>query len=607
MTCTRAVVNRTTFLVGFVLLGQALWPYPLKLRVVSAYDAGAAAFIQSSAGAKAGRGCTMPWFIDEDCDGYGPGVRSSGSYGYNRLGVGDRPDADDTSAALNTFASVASAFGSGGTLSNAQLKAFLAQRKGINADNIFYIATTGSNATGAADNPNQPYASYNGVRSSLDPGDVVIFRGGTYTNHSAGGGPGLVSGTSAEPIVIMTMPGEAVKMETNSGGVFDTSYGTSWNIIDGFTFDNPTNTGLGTGWSCAFSQNVTFRNLETQRFNYVSCVEGHDNLTIERSIFHHQSEHGFYMGSNTTESTNIIVQDNIFYANGYDYSDGTLGVSYGGYQFNGRCSGCIWQRNISHTNSGWGFSLIEGVHNSTIRNNLIFNNGTYGIIMHMYPGSCAITGSGPDDICPYDTNNNLFANNTIWVGTHRGDGRYGSGVYPEPFAAIGIARNTTQCVQGGISAPAGQCSMEQTFRNNVFYTSNGPIWRFDQNASVGDAWIQNSVFEKNVVYKTGNSTIATAASTAYTFAEFESNFGGTNLNANPLFVWANTTDYGSPDLFSFRLQSGSPARDFGTTTGAPADDLTRTSRVMPPDAGAYEYAGGSVTPPQAPTNLRIIR
>jgi hypothetical protein len=225
--------------------------------------------------------------------------------------------------------------------------------------------------------------------------------------------------------------------------------------------------------------------------------------------------------------------------------------------------------------------------------------------MQIYAGSCKITGSGPDDICPYDTNNNLFINNTIWVGTHRGDGRYGTGVFPDPFSAIGIARNTTQCVENGVSAPAASCTMEQTFRNNVFYTSSGQIWRFEQNA--GDAWLQNSVFEKNVVYKTGNSTIATVGSTAYTFAQFESNFGGTNLNANPLFVWANTTEYGSPQLFNFRLQSGSPARDFGTTTGAPADDLTRTTRMLPPDAGAYEFGGSSTSAPQAPTNLRIIR
>jgi hypothetical protein len=563
-----------------------------------------------------GKGCTTAWYIDEDCDGYGPGVRSSGSYAYNQLGVGDRPDADDTSLTLNTFASVVAAYDANknSQLDNNELKTFLSQRKGITAENVFYISPTGNNASGGTDNPGAPYAAYNGVHGSLDAGDVLIYRAGTYIDPTIGGGaPVIRSGTSGQPVVIMSMPGEAVHFQTNSTNAFTTTgFGTApgaaWVIIDGFTVDNPTNVGFGNGWGCSGAQNSIIRNIETQRFAWITCVEGHDNLTVERLVVHHQSQHGLYMGSNTTESTNITVQDSIFYANGYDHSSAALSTSYGGHQFNGRCTGCVWQRNVSHTNSGWGFSLIQGVHNSTIRNNLIFNNGTYGIIMQMYAGSCAITGSGPDDICPYDTNNNLFVNNTIWVGTHRGDGYYGAGVYPELFAAIGLARNTNDCVEGGVKAPAASCTMEQTFRNNVFYTSAGPSWRFEQNASGGDAWIQNSVFEKNVVYKTGNGTIATAASTAYTFAQFESNFGGTNLNVNPLFVAAKTGDYGSPGIFNFRLQTVSPARDFGTQTGAPADDLTRTTRSMPPDAGAYEYAPGStISPPQAPTNIRIIR
>jgi hypothetical protein len=572
-----------------------------------------------SAGARVGRGCTTVWYIDEDCDGYGPGVRSSGTYGYNQLGLGDRPDADDTSATLNTFASVVSAYdaNSNGQFDNSELKTFLFQRKSITADNIIYVSTTGNNSTAAPDNPSRPYASYgnaaSGVHSVIDPGDVVIYRAGTYVNPSIGGGaPVMASGSAGNPIVFMSMPGEAVNFQTNSVYTFNTTGfgsvpGAAWVIIDGFTVDNPTNVGLGNGWGCSGAQNTIIRNIETQRFAWITCVEGHDNLTVERLVVHHQSQHGLYMGANTTESTNITVQDSIFYANGYDHASNALSTSYGGHQFNGRCTGCLWQRNISHTNSGWGFSLIQGVHKSTIRNNLLFNNGTYGVIMQIYPGSCAITGSGPDDICPYDTNSNLFVNNTIWVGTHRGDGYYGAGVFPELFAAIGIARNTDQCVEDAVSVPGVRCSMEQTFRNNVFYTSSGPIWRFEQSAAVGDTWIQNSIFENNVIYKTGNTTIATAGATAYTFAQFESNFGGTNRNSNPLFELANTADYGSPGIFSFKLQPGSPARDFGTIAGAPPDDLTRTTRISPPDAGAYEYAGATTTAPQAPTNLRIIR
>src|SRR5262245_53163158 len=89
-----------------------------------------------SSGAVA-RGCSTIFYIDWDCDGYGPGVRASGTYPivgfYATVGIlGDRPDADDTSASLNTAASVLAAYdaNSNSTLDNAELKTFLAQRRG---------------------------------------------------------------------------------------------------------------------------------------------------------------------------------------------------------------------------------------------------------------------------------------------------------------------------------------------------------------------------------------------------------------------------------------------------------------------------------------------
>ena len=576
-----------------------------------------------------GKGCTTAWYIDEDCDGYGPGVRSSGTYGYNQLGVGDKPDANDSNANINTVASVVAAYGSGGTLSNAQLKTFLATR-GYNVEDVFYIATNGNNATGQANNPNAPFATYIGVHNLTDAGDVVIYRTGTYDNPDIGtGAPVLRSGTSGDPFVVMSMPGEVVHFTTNSNRTFNTAAiggpGAAWVIIDGFTVNNSgSDPSLGTAWSCSGTQNTIIRNIETQRFAYISCIEGHDNLTVERNVIHHQAQHGLYMGANATESSNIVVQDSIFYANGWDNNLQNLSNTYGGHQFNGRCNGCTWTRNISHTNSGWGLSLIQGVHNSTISNNLLFNNGTAGVVMHIYPGSCQyIGGSVGEFICPYDTNNNLFVNNTIWVGTHRGDGAYGVGAttFPEGFPAILIARNTRQCVENGVAVPEVNCTMEQTFRNNVFIVTNGPVWRFDQRIEA-DRWAQNSVYENNIVYKSNGTTnflriqrcdisvCSSGSPTDYTFSTFQSTFtgGSTNGNGDPKFVRANTTEYASPQLFDFRLLSTSPAIDFASATGVPARDIRQVLRISPHDAGAYQYGGeGSTSPPQAPTNLRIIR
>ncbi|MEI7594576.1 MAG: T9SS type A sorting domain-containing protein [Bacteroidota bacterium] len=55
------------------------------------------------------------------------------------------------------------------------------------------------------------------------------------------------------------------------------------------------------------------------------------------------------------------------------------------------------------------------------------------------------------------------------------------------------------------------------------------------------------------------------------------------LVANPLFTSSASDDY--------TLQGTSPCIDFGTTVGAPTDDIRHYSRVSNPDAGAYESNG----------------
>lgn len=562
---------------------------------------------QSVIGLGIAKGCTSAYYIDWDCDGYGPGVRSSGVYGWNQPGLGDMPDADDTDASLNTLATVAAAYGSGGSLTNTQLKSFLSAEKGITADNVFYISTTGNNGTGAADNPSLPFANYSGVRALLDPGDVVVYRAGTYVNHLAGGGPNMTSGSSSERIYVMTYPGEVVKMETNSGGVFDTT-GTSYVTLDGFTIDNPTNTGLGTAWHCTSNTGVTYRNFETQKFSYVSCVGDKVDLTVERSIFHHQSEHGHYMGCNANACTGVIVQDNIYYANGYDFATETVSTSYGGMQFNGRCIGCTFQRNISHSNSGWGYSLVMGFKDSTFANNLAFNNGNYALKIGIYHGDCDITDE-PDDggtICPYDTNNNLIINNVFWMGSTRADGAT-SGVFPEPFAAVIVYRDSIDnCVEGGVSVAGANCTLEQIWRNNIMVARTGAaiLYSIDTVGTDEQAAV-NSTYSNNLVYKSNGSTnilciddylgaakcdAGTSNEEAHGFSSFNSTYGGgSNLNTNPLFVRANIADYNTPEVFNLRPQVFSPARQAGTSTGIPTLDLKQNTRSGPHDIGAYEF------------------
>ena len=284
-----------------------------------------------------GRGCTSAWFIDEDCDGFGVGVRSSGSYGGP--GLGDRPDANDTDATINTAATVRAAYDANGNgaLDTAELKSFLAAHKGITGKNVYYIGANGSNDTGKPNNPKAPYRTFHGPRGSatygvwqyLQPGDVVMFQGGTYEEPTMGGGaPSMKSGAAGRPIVVMSMPGENVLFNTVSNYTFDT-VGSHDLIIDGFNIDNPKNTGLGTGWSVSSSTNVIVRNIESQRFNYIASIDNMHNVTVEKVVIHHNTEHGLYMGARDRPSRKITIKDSIFYKNGIE-------AGYGHFQYNGR-------------------------------------------------------------------------------------------------------------------------------------------------------------------------------------------------------------------------------------------------------------------------------
>jgi hypothetical protein len=334
------------------------------------------------------------------------------------------------------------------------------------------------------------------------------------------------------------------------------------------------------------------------------------------------------MGSNVTppsQSTapsNIVVQDNIYWANGWDRDDGDISGAYGGLQFNGRCDGCFFRGNISHSNSSWGFSLVQGVRNSTVANNLIFNNGGYGIVFNLYSGgsqvSCEAFGGDPTwGICPYSTNNNLVINNTIWTGKFVVDGRHGAGTYPDITGAFGIFNNSLLCAGDGmVVLPASSCTGEQIFRNNVIihggHSGSQPwfFWNPEPGALSTQSWAENSVFENNIVFRQTAGTTMLAITvcthptncafgqtkTDYNFAAFNAApFGnGSNASGNPLVTSADINDYATPALFNFNLLTASPAINIGTSTGAPSVDIRGAPRMGNPDAGAYEF---TIPPP----------
>jgi hypothetical protein len=147
----------------------------------------AAVALVSAQAVPPGLGASTYTCLDRDGDGYGVGTGCLG------------PDADDTDVTVHSGPQVIAKYGT--------MTAFLNHLQ-YPATRIWYISTTGNDGTCAVNNVNLPCANFNArVRNNIEPGDVVIWRTGTYSQRED-----LISGTSGYPVVYMSYPGEAVNL-----------------------------------------------------------------------------------------------------------------------------------------------------------------------------------------------------------------------------------------------------------------------------------------------------------------------------------------------------------------------------------------------------------
>lgn len=218
-----------------------------------------------------GKGCITAYFIDQDCDGYGVGVRADGNYttGENRSGrLGDRPDADDNDPQVNTPQSMLAKYGT--------LRNFLSAVKGHTAGDIYYIDSNGNDAgTGGIDHP---FKTFGRVDDLLGPGDVLVYRGGTYYADTHGAISGLYTpfsgGSPGSPVLIISYPGERVILDAVNTYI-STLGGLQWITFDGFIVENSRNRPWGYGINLSEAKNTVFRNSEisdTARIILAACA-----------------------------------------------------------------------------------------------------------------------------------------------------------------------------------------------------------------------------------------------------------------------------------------------------------------------------------------------
>jgi hypothetical protein len=397
----------------------------------------------------------------------------------------------------------------------------------VQAAGTWYVATSGSDASGTGSQAN-PWRTIQKAADSVGPGSTVLIQPGTYRQAVE-----IAFAATADQPVVFRGNGAGVVIDADAVArdavlITNSSYVTLENV----RIQEAPRAGLRVSASnhVAVRDNVFANNQRWGLFTDFSDdlrIEGNESYgaTIEHGIYHSNS------GDRPVIRGNVI-HDN--YANGIHMNGD---ISMGG---DGVVSDAVVEGNYIFGNGAGGGSGInmDGVQNSLIRNNVIFNQHASGISMYQVDGG----------VC---SRNNRVFHNTLVVAS---DGRW------------------------AVNIPNSGCTGNQVISNILYSTHSyrGAINIVDgaRAGFVSNRNVLEGVFSTNG----GDSTL--------TLSQWQAL--GYDLNSKISTPGALFVDPAG----DFHLKPGSPAIDAGQTLTAVTRDFDGKSRPqgVSSDAGAYEAA-----------------
>ena len=407
-----------------------------------------------------------------------------------------------------------------------------------------YVSPSGNDkAFGSAQ---APWRTLQKAADATRPGDTVLVSAGSYAGFIMGW-DAKKSGLPSAPISFKAAAGTIINARNAKTPDGINLEGASYIVIDGFSIKNETKTLDRAGIRSVRNSGVVIRNNRCEGMGTWGIFTSFsENVLIEKNITANSvKEHGIYV-SNSAD--NPVVRQNTVFGNADSGIQLNGDVSQGG---NGIISGALIEANMIHANGtrgGAGINL-DGVQNSVVRNNLLYDNHSSGIALFQ---DC---GGGP-------SKNNLVVNNTViqaengrWAIKITGKAT-GNVVYNNILHHLGRSRGAVaispDCVAGLISD---------------FNIVDG---RFTRDG--GDSILSLSQWREAVAQDVHS------------------------LAATPERLFVN------PAADDYHLCAGSPALNAGTTLPpprqAPATDLEGRQRThgAKEDIGAYESAD---PPPRA--------
>jgi hypothetical protein len=531
------------------------------------------------------------------------------------------PDADDGDPNVHTTAQAVAKWGS--------VQAFLSHlgySTVVGATRYWVISTTGNDGTCASHtftatpDPTSITActTWGHVAPLVLAGDVIFWRGGTYTEEITGFN--AVGGSSGSPILYMSYPGELATINNATGmdvcAAGFTPQNRDYLTIDGFKFVYLTDNINGDrGINFCFNSFLAVRHVEVGqglgRGFYGGA--GGSNWLVEYNVTHDQElygthSHGIYMvnRSDSPDNQNSVFRNNLGWNPGRTCIQNT-----------GPFNNLVLDGNVCYnvpSDSAAAFSWEQKVHNSFVRNNLCFNTDVKCFVMAVYEST--ITTNLPGNMT-----NNVVENNTF--------------VIPALNWQTGTALSQTPNINVATASPGIACGDSfdlghNTYRNNLlinysggpaiyFLTYSGPAdGSYQVNGQIDPrSWSSTTTWINNDFYKLGTNgelyysnqagTIGTPPCTPsliqgyQDYATFLASAGaGTtgNISSDPQFAAYQDSFYNTPSSFNFQLQPTSPAVNAGVySVTEPMFDLLGLGRTVTPSMGALQYPTGGTNLP----------
>ena len=258
----------------------------------------------------------------------------------------------------------------------------------------YHVASTGSDSNSGSQA--SPWRTLQKAANTVRAGDIVMVANGTYAGFQV-----TADGTAASRIVFRAA-GTSVVINSRNGSTPDNVNieGGNYVTVEGFTVNDAPRVGI----RAVIATGVVIKGNRIQRSGLDGILTGYTPQIqiLDNIVSGSAQEHGIYVSNSNTASDNPVVRGNECFDNNQN-----------GMQFNGDCwedgdgviSGAVIEENIIHHNNWKGFSLIS-LQNSTIRNNLVYENG-------LSAGAGGIHLADQPN-CGKPSNNNVVVNNTVY-------------------------------------------------------------------------------------------------------------------------------------------------------------------------------------------------